>query len=167
MPVYVMSCFKLPKATCVKLTSAMADFWWNSREEKKKIHWVSWEKLCTSKDLGGLGFKDIECFNQALMAKQAWRMIKFPDSLLTRFLKSIYFDQKEFLNADEGLRPSFGWRSMLFGRKLLKLGIKKQIGNGSTVKVWWETWIDGEIMRAPLIKNISIDLNLTVNHLIE
>lgn len=33
MHVYVMYCFKLPKATYAKLTS---DLWCNSREEKKK-----------------------------------------------------------------------------------------------------------------------------------
>lgn len=167
MSVFAMSCFKISKATCVKLTSAMADFWWNSKDDKKKIHWVSWEKLCLSKELGGLGFKDIEFFNQSLLAKQAWRLVKYPDSLLARFLKNRYFEHGQFLDADEGLRSSYVWRSMLFGRKLLSLGLKKQIGNGKFVKVWSELWIDGEVMRAPLIKNCLIDINLTMNDLID
>lgn len=32
LPVYAMSCFKLPVYTCESITSAMASFWWNSLE---------------------------------------------------------------------------------------------------------------------------------------
>lgn len=162
LPVYAMSCFRLPKSTCSMVSSAMSDFWWNSREDKKKIHWVSWEKLCLSKDQGGLGFKDIESFNHALLGKQAWRIMNQPDSLLARFLKSRYFDQSEFLEASEGKRPSYGWRSILHGRELVLMGSQKKIGNGKLVHVWSERWIEGDIRRSPLMKNPIIDLNLKV-----
>lgn len=59
LPVYAMSCFRLTKHQCKNITSAMSQFWWNASEDKNKMHWVAWDKLCKSKLQGGLGFRDI------------------------------------------------------------------------------------------------------------
>lgn len=92
MSVFAMSCFRLPKSTCKALSSAMANFWWNSLVHKRKIYWVIWDILYLAKNQGGLGFKVIESFNQALVAKQAWRLLHVPHCLFPRFIKSMYFD---------------------------------------------------------------------------
>lgn len=145
----------------------MCDFWWNSVEDKRKIHWISWKKLCLSKENGSLGFRDIVCFNQALFAKQAWRILQNSPDLCARFIKSRYFAQENFLQAVAGKRPSYTYRSILYGRELLVKRMAKMIGNGRSIRVWCDPWLNDGRLIIPLMKNILIDLNQRVSDLIE
>lgn len=69
-PTYTMSCFKLPDSLCKELNSMMGNFWWGQKDKERKMAWVTWEKLCTPKEEGGMGFRDLKAFNLALLAKQ-------------------------------------------------------------------------------------------------
>jgi hypothetical protein len=44
-----------------------------------------------------LGFRDISAFNEALLAKQGWRLMTNPDSLISKVLKAKYFPKCHFL----------------------------------------------------------------------
>lgn len=37
----------------------------------------------------GLGFKELEAFNFALLAKQGWRLLKYPNFLVARILGNL------------------------------------------------------------------------------
>lgn len=91
LPTYTMFFFKLPKTVCEALTSVMDDFWWRTSRDSRGIHWKAWDKLCLPKGRGGLGFRDIEGFNLALLGKQLWRMITHLKSILARVFKGRYF----------------------------------------------------------------------------
>ncbi|KAL1218053.1 putative mitochondrial protein [Cardamine amara subsp. amara] len=166
LPVYAMSCFQLTKHQCEKLTSAMSSFWWNTIENKRKIHWVVWDKMCKSKQDGGLGFRDLENFNQALLAKQAWTLLQDPNSLIAKVYKSRYFLDNELLEAEIGRRPSYAWRSILHGRDLLKKGLLRVIGDGKDTLMWMDNWIMDGTPRRPFNKQRTMDLNLQVGSLI-
>lgn len=114
LPVYVMSCFRLLKFQCQKITSAMTALWWNTCEKKRKIHWISWQEMCKSKARGGFEFRDLGDFNQALLAKQAWKVLNDPTSLIARLYKGCYFASKGFLECGQGYKPSYAWKRILF-----------------------------------------------------
>lgn len=71
IPAYSMSILKYPSSMCKKISSQIARFWWANSKRDSGIHWFSWSSITHSKRGGGLGFKDINIMNQALLAKQS------------------------------------------------------------------------------------------------
>ena len=90
IPNYLMSVFKLPLGVCDDLNRMIRNYFWGAEKGKRKTHWYAWDKITRPKCQGGLGFKDFRLFNQALLARQAWRLLAYPDSLCARLLKTKY-----------------------------------------------------------------------------
>lgn len=84
---YVMSVFKLPKTLCDCINSIMSRFWWSSHQNDKRVAWMSWENMGTAKYVGEMGFRELEVFNLALLAKQGWQILQNPESLVARVYK--------------------------------------------------------------------------------
>lgn len=112
IPTYIMGCFQLPISLCDHIESIISRFWWGSKQGERKIQWLSWKKLCKRKSEGGMGFRSFKAFNEALLAKQGWRLLTRPDSLVFQCLKAKYFPNSDFLHAIEGYCPSYTWRSI-------------------------------------------------------
>ncbi|XP_056848923.1 uncharacterized protein LOC108820218 [Raphanus sativus] len=97
--------------------------------------WLAWDKLTKPKGTGGLGLRDIQIFNQALLAKIAWRILTAPNCLLARVLTGKYCHKKSFLDVKVPAVCSHGWRSILHGRDLLQENLGKAIGNVIDLRV--------------------------------
>lgn len=113
-----------------------------------------------------MGFRDISSFNQALVAKQGWRLIQNLDSLAARVLKARYFKEAGFLSASIGSNPSYNWRSILWGRQVILNGYRWRIGNGGNVSVYRGNWITRPSI-FKLVSSPKMPLDATVSILID
>lgn len=137
-----MSVFLLPNELCQDIERIMCRFWWSSDKKKKRsIHWLNWKSMCKRKSAGGLGFRNIRDFNVALLGKQRWRMIEYPELLVSKIYKVRYFSDNTFLNAKIGGNPSYIWRSIMEAQSLLKRGLGCRVGRGDSVTVLNTPWL--------------------------
>ncbi|XP_030950126.1 uncharacterized protein LOC115974041 [Quercus lobata] len=130
IPTYTMSCFQLPKGLCDEIESMMKGFWWGQRGQESKISWVSWRKLCNSKLKGGMGFRNLQAFNFAMLAKQGWRLLENPNSLVARIYRAKYYPHGDVLKAGLGSSPSFSWRSIRQGLEVVRKGTRWTVEDG-------------------------------------
>ena len=83
----------------------------------------------------------MKLFNQALLARQACRLIQWLDSLCARVLKSKYYPHGVLIDTVFASEASPVWRGIEYGLELLKAGLVWRIGNGRKVNIQRDNWI--------------------------
>lgn len=113
------------------------------------MHWLSWEKLCSRKKKGGMGYKDLHLFNLAMLARQGWRLVMNPESLCAQVLRAKYFPDGDLFEVKEKPGISYTWRSLLRGIEALKEGLIWRVGDGNVINIWSDRWIPNKATRRP------------------
>ncbi|CAN7095354.1 unnamed protein product [Brassica rapa subsp. narinosa] len=167
LPTHSMSSFKIPISLCNRIQSILTRFWWDSAPDKRKIAWVAWSTMARPKFLGGLGFKNLEDYNDSLLAKLSWRIHSKPNSLLAQVLKGKYFPDCSFLESKEISGSSHGWTSILAGLKVLHKGVGFVVGNGHDISVWSDNWLSTSKPMAPIGPPTFSNQHLMVQDLLE
>lgn len=73
---YIMSLFLLPKYFCLEINTLIHKFWWGFPQGKNhNLSFLSWDNICSSKALSGLGLRSIEFQNSSLLVRLGWKMI--------------------------------------------------------------------------------------------
>lgn len=76
-----------------------------------------------------------------MLAKQMWRLLQYPDSLLARVLRGRYYKYSTPLWSTSEDNPSYGWRNIIAAKPLLSLRIRQKIHSGLNTRVWQDLWI--------------------------
>ena len=166
IPTYAMSCFKLPAGLCADISAMATRFWWGQRGSERKIHWLSRHRLNQPKKKGGIGFRDLQLFNKALLARQGWRIMQCPASLVSRVLKAKYFPHSSFLEAQIPSNASYTWQSICEAKEVLIMGLRWQVGSGEKIKVWHDKWIPSPSTYKVISPISSLADDATVDQLI-
>ena len=103
--------------------------------------WVGWKTMCKPKSQGGMGFRNLQAFNLALLAKQAWRILTNLSSLVARTLKAKYFHFCDILHANLGCSPSYTWWSIFNSLEVLRCGTRWSVGNGRLIHISDDKWL--------------------------
>jgi len=167
IPTYAMSIFKLPKDLYSSVQAMFNRFWWSHDPTKRKIHWVGGGKLCDPKDEGGLGFRNMACFNDAMLAKQVWRLLQDGTSLVARVLKARHYPSAHVLSARLGSNPSYTWRSLHSMREVIEQGSRWIVGNGETLNIWTTRWIPRPGSFRPILRFPDAEADMRVADLID
>ena len=72
-------------------------------------------------------FRDIQAFNIAMLAKQGWRMLSNPSSLMAHLYKVNYYPNGDVLNASLG-SPSYAYKSIHKSLEVIKQGTRLRVG---------------------------------------
>ncbi|PNY09255.1 ribonuclease H [Trifolium pratense] len=157
IPSYVMSVYIIPETTIKEIERMFNSFWWGGGSNNRGIKWLVWDRMTFLKEYGGLGFRNLQLFNMAMVAKR--------NSLVEKVYKARYFPNSSFLASHLCNNPSYAWRSIWKSRQVLLNGCRRKIGDGTNIKVMNEPWLkkeDGKWMQSPQEQGVS---SLHVNQL--
>ncbi|KAL2930282.1 hypothetical protein RDABS01_035692 [Bienertia sinuspersici] len=88
---HIMSIYLFPKKVLDRANSTVLSFYWGGSEKVgKPMYWKKQNLLEARKEDRGVGLRNINSLNQALLFRQAWRISKKPKCLVGRLLTSKY-----------------------------------------------------------------------------
>ena len=93
-----------------------------------------------------MGFKNLQAFNLVMLAKQGWRLLENPNSLVACMYRAKYYPHGDVLKAGLGSYPSFTWRSIMQWLEVVRKGTRWRVGNGKLIHIWDDKWLPNPTM---------------------
>lgn len=138
IPSYGMQIQWFPQNVCDHLDRISQDFFWRGTSNRG-MNLVKWSVVTLPKKNGGLGVRTSRLQNIALLGKLVWDMLHQPDKLWVSIFSSIYVRNGN-LFANNFVRDSPVWNSLVKALNLLQNGFNFKFGNGNT-SLWFKPWV--------------------------
>jgi hypothetical protein len=136
---YSMCTIKLPRGVIDNINRARKQCLWRGNDlEKKGGNLVAWPVVQQPKEKSGLGVLNLMFPNDALLLKQLSKFYNQEDIPWVKIIWHKYYNGKvPHATRETG---SFWWKDILRLKTLFRTFTKCQIGNGSTICFWDDSW---------------------------
>ncbi|KAJ0577283.1 putative RNA-directed DNA polymerase [Helianthus annuus] len=147
---YYLSLFKAPIGVIKTLKGIRRRFLWGGSSIGRKIRWVAWDRILSSKKAGGLGVGGIKEMNLGLISKWWWRYKICKNHLWNKVIDEIHGGGRAH-NIIPSKNSMVGvWKAIVavnkeFRKYNLDLNdhLAGEVGKGDTVRFWYDKWCQG------------------------
>ncbi|XP_074266081.1 uncharacterized protein LOC141588541 [Silene latifolia] len=151
IPNHAMQCIRLPSSILRDIDKTTRSFLWSS-QSANKLHLANWDLVTLPLSLGGLGIKAAEPLNDALSTKLCSKVLLNNSSSAAKTIHSKYCTPSRHSFS----RGSHIWKNIGRGWNILKDHLLWSIGDGSTISLWDDPWLDLGPLRTLVLGPLSL-----------
>lgn len=111
--------------------------------------YVAWDKICRPIEEGGLGIKDLACFNEALLLKYLWKLASGCDTQWSALIRAKYIPRSLLWQSERTYNCTIFWRSLMNLRDKLKSRLQWKLAGGNQCHAFGEPWFEGAMDISP------------------
>lgn len=131
----------LPEQVYDNIYKSDRRFIWGSKENNKRLHLVSWDKVMAPRNIGGLGIHPARLSNIAMLGKVVWGLTQNDNKLWMNMFKNYYLKDSHIFAGTMNQSHSYVWRGILKASSVIKQGFHFRVGKGDRIRVWTDCWV--------------------------
>lgn len=101
---------------------------------------VKWKMVCSPKENGGLGLKDLRRWNDVLLSKHVWNIVNNKKSLWVKWVYKFYLKERNFWDIQVKKNFCWTWKRILIAGNIVRPHIVSCIGSGENTSLWHDWW---------------------------
>nr|GEU99436.1 RNA-directed DNA polymerase, eukaryota, reverse transcriptase zinc-binding domain protein [Tanacetum cinerariifolium] len=123
-----------------EINKMLKGFLRNQGDSAKGKAKIAWKNICRPKAQSGLGLKNLQVWNQALLAKHIWNIASKKDNLWFKWVHSVKLRSKSIWEVSVDSNDSWGWKNLLTIRDLIMNNVRCIVRNGNGTSMWFDNW---------------------------
>ncbi|XP_074315988.1 uncharacterized protein LOC141652429 [Silene latifolia] len=106
----------------LRVMNIYTNYLWEGEESYHRAPPVSWQKVCKEKKYRGVGIRDCQVWNLAVIGKYTWWVSSKADYLWICWVNHVYIKKREWFDYQPTAQSSWTWRKICQVKERLKMG---------------------------------------------